>query len=439
MPTRHLTGSVFALYRLIGLAAGPLVRRHMRQRCARGREDPARIAERFGRSGTRRPPGALVWIHGASIGESLSALPMIDRLRADWPSLNLLVTTGTVTSAKLMAERLPAGVVHQYLPVDLPAAVDRFLDHWRPALGLIIESELWPSLLLRTRARGIDLVLVNGRVSPKSFSNWRRVRPLVTHLLGVFSLTLAQSRQDLSHLTDLGAVNPRFLGNLKFAAAALAADTDEVTALQRVLDGRPRWLAASTHPGEDEIAAEVHAALAPSHPALLTIIAPRHPQRGADAAAQLRAQGRRVALRSAGEAIEPETEIYVADTVGEMGLWYRLAEVVLVGGSLVPKGGQNVLEPAKLGCAVLAGPHTTNFRRVSEDMTSAGALRRVADGAELAAAVGGLLGDDDMRAAMIASARDYAAAEAGVLDDIIGALAPHLDRAAASEPALLPD
>ena len=422
--------AAFTLYRLAAASAAPLVRRHLRQRMARGREDPARLEERLGRSGLQRPPGPLVWIHGASVGEALSALPLIGRIREDWPSLNLLMTTGTVTSARLMAKRLPPGVIHQYAPVDLPGAVGRFLDHWEPALGLIIESEFWPNLLTLAHKRGVELALVNGRISGGSFTAWTRARPLIAHLLGLFSLILAQSREDEAHLRRLGARDPRRLGNLKFAAPPLACDETELSTLRRTIGGRPCWLAASTHPGEDEIAAEAHTALAAAHPGLLTIIAPRHPHRGPEIARRLRSAGHKIALRSAGEPITPETEFYLADTIGELGLWYRLADIVLIGGSLVPKGGQNLLEPAKLGCAILCGPHMSNFLRVSEEMIQTGAARRVGNGGELAAEVGRLLLDEASRRAMAAAAQNYAAAQAGVLDDIVAALKPHLDRAA---------
>ncbi|MEE8500947.1 MAG: glycosyltransferase N-terminal domain-containing protein, partial [Kiloniellales bacterium] len=263
-----MAAGAFGAYRLISPAATPLVRRHLRQRVARGREDGARLAERFGRSGIARPPGPVVWIHGASVGESLSALPLIARIREGWPGLNLLMTTGTVTSARLMAERLPEEVIHQYAPVDLPAAVRRFLAHWRPALGLILESEFWPNLLLQARAQGTALALVNGRMSAASYASWRRFRPLIGHLLGQFEVALAQSREDEAHLRDLGAAAPLRLGNLKFAAPPLAANPGELAALEAAFGPRPRWLAASTHPGEEEIVAEVHARLAARTPDL---------------------------------------------------------------------------------------------------------------------------------------------------------------------------
>ncbi len=429
-----MAAGVFGAYRLISPAATPLVRRHLRRRVARGREDGARLAERFGQSGIARPAGPLIWIHSASVGESLSALPLIARIREDWPGLNLLMTTGTVTSARLMAERLPEGVIHQYAPVDLPAAVRRFLAHWRPALGLIVESEFWPNLLLQARARGTALALVNGRMSAASYASWRRFRPLIGHLLGQFEVALAQSREDEAHLRDLGAATPLRLGNLKFAAPPLAANPAELAALEAAFGPRPRWLAASTHPGEEEIVAEVHARLAARTPDLLTVLVPRHPDRGPAIAEAFAARGLEVVLRSSGRPITPETAVYLADSIGELGLWYRLCEVVFVGGSLIPKGGQNLLEPAKLGCAIVCGPHMTNFLRVTEEMGRVDALRRVTDAEQLAASVSWLLEDEPARVGMIRAAADYAGTQADALDRIVAALKPLLDRAAAGAP-----
>ncbi len=215
---RLAAGGIFGLYRLTGRLATPLVRAHLHRRARRGREEPGRLAERLGTASLERPAGLLVWLHAASVGEAVSCLALIDRLRAERPSLSVLLTTGTVTSARLMAERLPQGALHQYAPVDLPAAVENFLDHWRPDFALLVESELWPNLLIGAARRGVALGLVNGRMSAASYRAWRRFRPLIRHLLGRFSLVLAQSPRDRDRLEALGAVAPAFVGNLKFAA-----------------------------------------------------------------------------------------------------------------------------------------------------------------------------------------------------------------------------
>ena len=252
-------------------------------------------------------------------------------------------------------------------------------------------------------------------------------------MLGQFEVALAQSREDEAHLRDLGAAAPLRLGNLKFAAPPLAANPDELAVLETAIGPRPRWLAASTHPGEEEIVAEVHTRLAARATGLLTVLAPRHPDRGPTIAAALAVNGLEVVLRSSGQPITRETDIYLADTIGEMGLWYRLCQVAFVGGSLIPKGGQNLLEPAKLGCAIVCGPHMTNFLRVTEGMGRADALRQVADAEQLAAAVSWLLEDEPARSGMIRAAADYAHTQAGALDRIVANLKPQLDRAAASD------
>ena len=265
---RAVACSVFGSYKLLGRLAAPLIRSYLKGRQERGREDPERLAERFGKAGVARPEGPLLWIHGASVGEAQSALPLIERLRRDWPGFSILMTTGTVTSARLMAERLPAGVIHQYVPVDLPSAVTGFLDHWRPEIGVIIESEFWPNLLRTAAARGTKLVLLNGRISSASYRGWRRARPLIAELLSGFSLIMARSPEDREHLAALGAQQVSSLGNLKASAAPLSAEPAELARLEKAMGERPRWLAASTHPGEDRLAGEIHVALRDRFPKL---------------------------------------------------------------------------------------------------------------------------------------------------------------------------
>lgn len=426
--------AAFGGYALLGRLATPLVRHYLRRRLAQGREEAARLGERLGRTGVPRPDGPLLWIHGASVGEAQSALPLIERLQRDWPQFAILMTSGTVTSARLMGERLPPGAIHQYVPVDLPGAVGDFLDHWRPEVALFIESEFWPGLLRGAAARGTRLVLLNGRVSADSYSGWRRARPVIGGLLGCFDLIAARSPEDCERLEGLGALGVLTPGDLKAAAPPLSAEPAELARLRGEIGERPRWLAASTHAGEERMAGETHRALKARVPGLLTLIAPRHPGRAAAIRRELEGLGLAVAQRSRGEAVTGATDVYLADTIGELGLWYRLADVVFVGGSLVAHGGQNLLEPAKLDCAILAGPHTANFARLAAEMTAAGALREVGGPAALTAAVAGLLAEPDARRALAEAAGGYAAAQAGVLDRIMEALAPLLHDAATGGP-----
>ncbi|NQV84294.1 MAG: 3-deoxy-D-manno-octulosonic acid transferase, partial [Rhodospirillales bacterium] len=391
-----------------------------------GKEDPVRVGERLGHPGRLRPDGLLVWVHAASVGESLSMLPLIERLVGDRPGLRVLVTTGTVTSARLMAERLPEGAFHQYVPVDRIAWVRRFLDHWRPDLALWAESEFWPNMIIEAANRNIPMVLVNGRISPQSFAGWQRFGGLIGKLLGCFDLCLGQSDADALRLRELGAKSAKHVGNLKYAGSPLPADAVALAAMRGAIGGRPVWLAASTHAGEEDVAAHVHKQLKSGHVGLLTLIVPRHPDRGPEIAARLRGQGLNVSLRSKGEVINPGTDLYVADTMGEMGLFFRLAEIVFMGKSLVPLGGQNPLEAALLDCAIVFGPHMMNFENISERLNKAGAAVQVADDEALVRAVRRLLADPSERAHMAAAAKSLATAEEGVLDAVLVELGPFL-------------
>ncbi len=425
-----LTGRAgLGAYRFAGHALAPFAPALLARRARAGKEDPARLGERLGHPSAARPDGPVVWLHAASVGESLSLLPLIERLVSRWPSLTPLVTTGTVTSARLMAGRLPASALHQYAPVDLPGAVDRFLEFWRPGLGLWVESELWPNALAGLHRRGIPVLLVNARMSPRSYRRWRAVRPMARALLAPFALTLGQSQMDADRFRGLGARDVRFLGNLKFAAPPLPAVSADLQAAQSAMGARPRWLAASTHDGEETLAAMVHRALMGRHAGLLTILVPRHPNRGPQIAATLGGQGFKVGLRSHGDAPGADTEIYVADTLGELGLWYRLCDTVFVGGSLVPHGGHNPLEPARLNSAIVFGPHMENFQALADGLVAADGADQAAGLEALHAAVGRLLNSPDLVQQRATAAAKFADGQAQVLDATVDALTPWLESA----------
>ncbi|HWL69870.1 MAG TPA: 3-deoxy-D-manno-octulosonic acid transferase [Geminicoccus sp.] len=413
------------VWRLATRIAAPLVRVHLQRRRRRGKEHPERWPERLAVDATRRPPGRLVWLHAASVGESLSILPLLDGLIQQRPDLRFLVTTGTVTSAALMAKRLPDGVLHRFAPVDLPDVVERFLDRWRPDLAMMVESELWPNILATLARRAVPTVLVNARMSERSFRRWRLAGSSIAALLGSFRLVLAQSQADAGRLTALGAGRVVTPGNLKYAAPPLPADEDELAALRTALDGRPAWLAASTHDGEELAAGQVHRALKSSFPDLVTVVVPRHPDRGQAIAQSLVSAGLPVAQRSAGQPPRAGA-VYVADTLGELGLFYRACPLVFVGGSLVRHGGQNPLEPARLGCAVLLGPHVWNFDEIARGMIAGGAAVQVENEAALAEQVGRLLANPDRVEAVGQTACRFAEERAGVLERMLAALAPVL-------------
>ena len=416
---------LFGIWRAATSLAAPLVRRYLDERRRTGREHPERWPERLGIDPSVRPDGPLVWIHAASVGESVSILPLLDRLQSLRPDLTLLLTTGTVTAATLMAERLPKGVLHRFAPVDLPKAVDRFLDRWRPDLALVVESELWPNLFAALERRGIALVVVNGRLGKSAFARWSWAKPIARRVLRPVRLVLAQTPEDARRYQALGAREVACPGNLKHAAAPLPVDEQRLDELRAVLGPRPVWLAASTHAGEEAVVARVHLALATAIPDLITIVIPRQPRRGAEIQTSLTGTGLVVVQRSAGSAL-PDHGIYLADTLGELGLFYRLCPVVFVGGSLVRHGGQNPLEPARLGCAVLFGPHVWNFTDIADGLIRSGAACEVVDDTALAEAVARLLADPVEATAMGEAAAAFARDQAGVLQHILEALVPLL-------------
>lgn len=420
---------MLGLYRFATRLAAPVFSATLSRRLKAGREDPGRIGERRGVAGRPRPLGRLAWVHGASVGEVTSLLPLIVRIRKSHPRLNLLVTSGTVTSAEMLAERLPEGVIHQYLPLDRPDWVARFLNTWRPNLVLWCESDFWPNLLAGARAQNAALLLLNGRMSTRSFRNWRRFPWLIREILGGFSLILAQTEPQGRRLAALGGRNVRCVGNLKRAAPPLKVDEGALSVLEGTLGYRPRWVAASTHAGEEEVIYEAHKILKARHPDLLTIVVPRHPNRGGRVTALAARHDLQACQRSAGGWPGPDDDVYVADTLGELGLFYRLARIAFVGGSLAPKGGQNLLEPARLGCAVIIGPHTENFRDVMTDFRAAEAVTEIRDAHGLAGAVDRLLSDDAARATQAAAALAQAHNQDAVLDRVHGTLKPWLDRA----------
>jgi 3-deoxy-D-manno-octulosonic-acid transferase len=391
----------------------------------RGKEDPERIVERRGIATLSRPEGVpLAWVHGASVGETLGLVPIVERLTQR--GLAVLVTSGTRTSAELLGRRLPAGAAHQFVPLDVPRYVRRFLDHWRPDLVLLAESDIWPSTVTELARRNIPLVLVNGRMSERSFRRWQRLPDLIGALLQRFALCLAQTQADGERLTLLGAVRVEVAGNLKFDAAAPPADPRMLAQLSGLVAGRPVLVCASTHPGEEELVlAAAHAARA-RYPKLLTVVVPRHPRRGPEIAALAAIAGIRAELRSEGALPEPGTEVYVADTIGELGLFYRLASLVFVGGSLVPRGGQNPIEPAKLGAAILHGPHVHNFADVYAAIDRAGGARPVADGEALTQAVIELLGNGALIRDMARAAGGVVAGLGGATERTLAAIEPYL-------------
>lgn len=385
------------VYRMVGHLLHPAIPFLLKKRERRGKEDPHRVGERLGNASLPRPDGALIWVHGASVGELISVLPLVDRMK---DRATVLVTSGTVTSAEIAAQRLPAGVLHQYAPIDTPTIAERFIRHWRPDLSAFVESELWPNLIAAARTAGSKLAIANGRMSEKSAATWSRFPRTIRGLLSNFDVCAAQSDHDAARFAALGAPLVEMYGNLKFDAAPLPVDEAAHAELTAQIGQRPVFLAASTHPGEEEVVIAAHLHAAAAVPDLLTIIAPRHPARGEPIAATARSAGLNVAVRSLHEALTARTNIYVANTVGELGLFYRLARFAFVGGSFAEKGGQNPIEPAKLGVGVLHGPSIYNFRDIYPLFDTEGAALRLDEPDALGPTVAALLNDPAKIAAL---------------------------------------
>ena len=396
-------------WRFLGLALQPFASLLLSHRVARGKEDRARISERMGVARVPRPAGKLVWVHGASVGESLAALPLIARLGTD---VSVLVTSGTVTSARIMQARLSAPnnihtAIHHYVPLDLPGAVARFLDHWKPDAGLFVESDLWPNLILAAAARGVRLALVNARISARSAANWRRAPNSVRTLLRTFDAVLAQDEEIAARFRALGAEHVTVAGSLKADAPPLTCDEAALAALRSQIGSRPVLLAAQTHPGEDETILPAHDMLRARFPDLLTIIVPRHIERGLDI--EMLCGARASKRRAAGGAISSQTQVYVADTLGELGLFYRLAPFCFLGGTLVPMGGHNPLEPAVLERAVLAGPHRASAATAYDAILGAQGFGGVASAGDIAREAARLLASPEaVREAGLAAAHGAA-------------------------------
>lgn len=415
-----------SLYRGLTHLAGPAVYLWILKRCWKGKEDRVRLGERFGQTPTPRPEGPLAWVHAASVGEANSMLVMISRLLAANPALNVLMTTGTVNSARLMAKRLPERAIHQYVPVDLPGTVNRFLDHWQPDIALWTESEIWPNTLAAIRSRGIPAAVVNARMSERSYRRWKWLPGSIGPLLRTFALALAQTEADAERLRKLGAAETAVVGNLKYSAEPPPASDEPLEELRRAIAARPAWLFASSHPGESEIALRVHETLASRIPGLLTVIVPRHAERGQEILDLVRSRGLGGARRSEGALPRPEHAVYIGDTMGELGVFYRLLRIVCMGGSFVRHGGQNPVEPALFGCSILYGPHMWNFAEITMQLEEAGGALRIDDAAALSKAVGLLLTESEERDRLGKAALDVTERNRLAVDRALAALGPLL-------------
>ncbi len=427
--------ALFHAYRAATALLAPFAYRKVAAKLAAQGVSKARQRERMGHASQPRPAlpsGApLIWFHGASVGESLAAITLINQLAERLPKARFLLTSGTATSAEMAAKRLPDCAVHQFAPLDAAGPVRRFLSHWRPDAGIFVESELWPVTLDAAHKAGTHLALVNARLSERSIESWRKRAATAKFILSRFDLFLSQNDQMARNLISLGAESTRVLpgGNLKAGAAPLPVDKTTLETLRRATGERPVWIASSTHKGEEEIVLKAHEALLQRHPDLCLVLIPRHPDRADEVSTLIEAAGLTSARRSSGEGLTPQIQVYLADTLGELGTFYALAPIVFLGGSLLPIGGHNPFEVASAGAAVITGPGTNNFAETFPPMIAAGGAVEISDAAELAQAIGNWLEDESALETTRAAAIRFAKEQAQQLDGITDVLIERLELA----------
>ncbi|OUD08717.1 hypothetical protein BVC71_12370 [Marivivens niveibacter] len=402
----------------------PIYGRVMDRRADQGKEDKQRLGERFGYAGRSRPEGRLIWFHAASVGESLSLEPVIKEILAEWDDVSVLVTSGTLTSAKVLAETLPAKAFHQFAPIDTPSAMRRFLKHWKPDLAIWTESEIWPRMIVETHRAKVPMALINARVSDKTARQWQKFPRSIASLLNLFDIVLTQEEPVAETIRAIGVTKARAIGSTKQDAAPLPVDADVLNAIQHSIGDRDVWLAASTHQTEEEHVVSAQQFLGQGAPFL--IVAPRHPERGDEVTEMFRAAGFAVAQRSKSEPIDDDVQVYVADTVGEMGLWYRIAKYSFVGGSLAPVGGHNPFEPVALGSAVISGTKVFNFDAVYERLDRAHGYVSIADPSELGYAVQALINNPDERDQMVQRALESTRLDGTATERVIAAIKAYL-------------
>lgn len=415
------------LYRILLIIFGPFIDLYLLWRLYIGKEDRTRFRERLGYGSFPKPEGPLIWFHAASVGESIAILPLIQSITQEYESVSVLITTGTVTSANVLESKLPQRTYHHYVPVDKLHTVRRFLNHWKPDVAVFVESELWPNLVLETYKYGSAMLQVNAKISENSMQRWQNYGNAIHEMLACFKLTLAQTEADKDRMQKLGASNVKYLGNLKFEAPPLPADPKTMGSLVTMIGERPLWLAASTHPDEENQIAAAHKLLKEHHADLLTIIVPRHPERGLDISRELEKQKLTTALRSEDQPIKDSTDIYIADTLGELGVFYRLSGIVFMGGSLVDHGGQNPLEAIRLDSAILAGPHTKNFDTIYKELEATSGMLRVRNIDELFNQVEHLMLDHEFQESVAQAAAKVLDEKAGVLNEYMAQLSAYIN------------
>ncbi len=413
---------ILLLYSTLSYGMRPLANYMLKKRLKKGKEDFKRIQERRGKSDFSWRHHPVIWIHAASIGESLSALTLVEALEKSYPDFRFVITTGTTTSAKIMANKLSQSAIHQFFPLDYPLWVNRFLDNWNPQIALFIESEFWPNMLTSLKKRQIPCFLINGRISDNSFKTWKKIPFSIRYLLSTFTESFGQSELDTERLKILGAKNSAFLGNLKFVPSS------QKISLSTLLEGKKRWLLSSSHKGEEEIAAHIHKQLKLKYPDIHTCIMPRHIERSDDIEAMLKSQNIPTTRYSRQE--KPRAGgIYIFDAIGKAEQFYALGGPTLIGRSFCKGGGQNPIEPARFGNPILMGPDMSNFKHITQLMLNNNIAQQVQEESELLYSLETWLKDDEAYKKQAEHNQKWASQLGkGIIDAHLKQLTPYLEK-----------
>jgi 3-deoxy-D-manno-octulosonic-acid transferase len=421
-----MSSVLLTIYKTILRAGTPFIKRTLSERLDRGKEDPLRISERYGIASLPRPSGTLIWFHVASVGEAQSIRVIIDELLNANSDLHILVTSVTRTSADLLNQQLPPRAFHQYAPFDHPNWVKAFLNHWQPSMAIWVESELWPSMLAQIRKRYIHAALLNARLSPTSLKRWKFSGSFIREILSTFNVILCQTSHDETSFETLGATRVVTTGNIKYCAEALSYDAHEYEILKTQINTRPCWIYASTHDDEESIAATIHKDLKTKIPNLLTLIAPRHPERTAKIYETLKTQDLNIIKRSSAEPITDQTDILLIDTMGELGLFYRLSKIAMIGRSLSLDGGggHNPLEAMRLGSVIIHGKAVQNLQDIYDDIHKAEAGITVHDRYELAQALQKLFNHPQSYKVLLDATNEFILSQKSILEKTLDELEP---------------
>lgn len=414
------------LYQTLIILLFPLIYGWLFYRLHQGKETHISFKEKLCKSLKPRPEGKLVWVHLASVGEFISAVPLIKELQKKNPNASFLITSITVNSAKVFEEYNLTNTIHQFLPIDSSYHLNKFFKHFKPDCGIFVDSEIWPNLI-NTASKFCNLVLVNGRMSPKSYSKWVTFKSVAEYFLRQFKIIMPYSKMEVKKFQHLSPEsNVKYLVNLKYLSPKLPYNPTELEDFKAYTQNRLVWVAASTHKGEEELIMTTHKILKKTLPNVLTIIIPRHPNRGNEIKDLITTNNLSCYLRSEGEVPDDSLEVYLANTLNELGLFYSLASISFVGGSLVSVGGHNILEPARLSSAIIVGNYTFNFHEIISEFKEEKALLEVSSARELATQLEYLFRNPADVEKLVSNATNIVNSQDGNLSTMIDELNKHL-------------